>query len=409
MRRKKVAVRAGQLALASMILLGLAGAAATNIHRLPAGRIFAFVGAGVVYLLWSLYGMRDAVQFLLLDRWTETPSSWVPGRRWKVAGYFSLQLTLAILILALGGEGYGSGLLWLALLAPVAHSVILLPRFGVAIVSSLTMAIFVLDIFWWFGWRDVPNAALQFFFAVIFTVVFTSLAVSSEKARGEVQRLAGELSDANGKLREYAVQAGELAATRERNNLAREIHDTLGHYLTALNMQLEAGSALLPDDPPRARSALEKAQGLAREGLREIRRSVSSLRASPLDHQSLADALRRVIEESAASGVRTELQLLGEVRALSTQAELTLYRAGQEGLTNVRKHAQATSAQLVLDYRKAGRVALSLVDNGVGTGASTPDGFGLLGLRERALLLGGSVRIRTSPGKGFALEVEVPG
>jgi signal transduction histidine kinase len=103
--------------------------------------------------------------------------------------------------------------------------------------------------------------------------------------------------------------------------------------------------------------------------------------------------------------------VLGQVRELAPQAELTFYRAGQEGLTNIHKHARTTSAALVLDFRAPERVCLSVIDHGAGAaeGKATAGGFGLVGLRERALLLGGAVRIRTAPGAGFTLEVEVPG
>jgi signal transduction histidine kinase len=263
---------------------------------------------------------------------------------------------------------------------------------------------------WWHGWNSLPEALLEFSYGVLFTLVFSTLAVSSEKARGKVEGLAGELSAANRKLREYAVQAEELAAARERNRLAREIHDSLGHYLTVVNMQIEAARALQNCDPARARDALDKAQALTQQGLQDIRRSVATLRASPLNDQPLAEALRQIVDGSCATGLPAEMQVWGETRVLSPQARLTLYRAGQEGLTNVRKHARASQARLVLDFRSTTKVCLSVTDDGAGAaaGAAAAGGFGLLGLRERAQLLGGTVRVQTVPGAGFALEVEVP-
>ncbi len=193
--------------------------------------------------------------------------------------------------------------------------------------------------------------------------------------------------------------------------MARDIHDTLGHYLTVVNVQLEAGRAMLERDPARARAALEKAQALTHDGLEGIRRSVAALRASPLDNQGLAEALRQVVDESRAAGMAVEMQVLGEMRRVSPAAELTLYRAGQEGLTNVRKHASATHVRLALDFRAPASVGLTISDDGKGATMSEDpaDGFGLLGLRERAQLLGGEVRVQTALGKGYTLEVEVPG
>jgi signal transduction histidine kinase len=302
-------------------------------------------------------------------------------------------------------------LVWVVLLPPVAFSGLLLRLRGIVLVSGLCGVLFIVAMVGRHGWSVVAYDVFGLPFMVVFTVVLTVLAAASERARGEVERLAGELREANRKLREYAVQTEELAATRERNRVAREIHDSLGHYLTVVNVQLEAGRATLECDPARARAALEKAQTLTQEGLQEIRRSVAALRTSPLDSQALSEALRQVVYESRKAGVAVQMQVLGEVRSISPQAELTLFRAGQEGLTNVRKHAQARHVRLALDFRAASKVGLSISDDGQGAAASADPagGFGLLGLRERAQLLGGEVRVRTAPGAGFTLEVEVPG
>lgn len=410
-RRKKLAVRSGQLAMVVMVLAAVGATVAGQFHQLTSQQIAGLTVASLLYVGWSLRGMRDAVRLSLWERGAAPGSLESAGARWSSALYFAVQLGLAALMYYWGDQGRALPTLWLVLLPPVAHGVILLRWPGITLVSALSMAILLGSAVRWHGWDWVPIAALEFGFAVVFTLVFTLLAVSSEKARGEVQRLAGELTEANRKLREYAVQAEELAATRERNRLAREIHDTLGHYLTVVNVQIEAARALQERDLTRMRDALAKAQSLTQEGLREIRNSVAALRASPLDNKPLAEALRQVVDENRAAGLSVEMQVLGEPRSMSPQAELTLYRAGQEGLTNVRKHAQATTVRLALDYRDASRVCLGVSDNGAGaanTGGAT-SGFGLLGLRERAHLLGGEVRVRTAPGAGFVLEVEVPG
>ena len=411
-RRQKVAVRGGQLAMVAMVGTAVVGTALTNFEAFSGRQLLALAIASLVYISWSLHGMRDAVRSMLGQPGAPTN---IAGSGQAPAGavpYFALQLGLAGLVYYLGDQGQVAPLLWLVLLPPVAHSVILLRGLGIAVVSVLSMALLVFNQLYWHGWPWVLNAGLAFCSAVLFTLVFTLLAVSSEKARGEVQRLAGELGEANRKLREYAVQAEELAATRERNRLAREIHDSLGHYLTVANVQLEAARALRDREPVRAHDALVKAQSLIQEGLQEIRRSVATLRASPLDNQSLAEALRQIVEESRTSGLAADMTVQGTVRPLAPPAELTLYRAAQEGLTNVRKHARTNGAQLVLDYQAPARVRLSISDDGAGAAsddAVRASGFGLLGLRERAQLLGGEVHVRTAPGAGFTLEVEVPG
>jgi signal transduction histidine kinase len=178
-----------------------------------------------------------------------------------------------------------------------------------------------------------------------------------------------------------------------------------------VNVQLEAARALSDRQPEAAWEAVAKAQTLTREGLGEIRRSVAALRTSPLDNQTLAGALRLLAEDSRAGGLDVVLRVLGSERPLTPPAALTLYRAGQEGLTNVRKHAQAGSAELELDFQRPNLVCLCVRDQGAGAAADpgTSGGFGLLGLRERAQLLGGAVRVQSAPGAGFTLKVEVPG
>lgn len=408
--RKKLAIRSGHLAMAMLVMAAVSGAAVMGFSKLSALHLTALALAGLSYIAWNLLGTRGVVRSVLWDR-EEAPPYPLQMPRWQAVAYFGVQLTLAGLVYYLGDSGKSPTLVWLALLPPVAYGVFLLERRGVVVISALTLGLFALNVLRWHGWGGLPYGLVAFSFAMLFTLVFTLLAVSSEKSRGEVQRLAGALGEANRKLREYAVQAEELAVTRERNRLAREIHDTLGHYLTVVNVQLEAARAVHEHDPVRARAALDKAQSLTQEGLQEIRRSVATLRASPLDNRSLADALPQIVAENCAAGLTVELLVVGVARSLSPPAELTLYRAAQEGLTNVRKHAPASRATLRLDFERPARACLSVSDDGPGAppDAVNQNGFGLLGLRERAQLLGGAVRIRTAPGQGFNLEVEVPG
>jgi signal transduction histidine kinase len=208
-------------------------------------------------------------------------------------------------------------------------------------------------------------------------------------------------------LREYAAQAEDVATVKERNRLAREIHDSLGHYLTVINVQIGAARTVMENDPARAIDALGKAQALTQEGLIDVRRSVSALRSAP-ESGPLSKTVAGLLEEYRAGGIAATLVVNGAPRPLAPQAELTLYRAAQEGLTNARKHARATHLQVTLDYGNADKVRLVVEDDGSGSD-DIGGGYGLLGVRERAQLLGGAVSIRTMPGQGFALEVEVPG
>src|SRR5690606_34741152 len=179
------------------------------------------------------------------------------------------------------------------------------------------------------------------------------------------------------------------------------------HYLTAINMQTQAALAVLDTDRARAIDALHKVQSLTKEGLGEIRRSIAAMQPSSLTDRSLHDALLVLVEESGAAGFPVHFELEAEMRPCSAQIEMALYRTAQEGLTNIRKHAQATQASLRLSYAHDDCVILTLQDDGVGSDKQD-DGFGLIGIRERVNLLNGLLRVRTAPNQGFILEVEIP-
>lgn len=408
-RRRKSAVRTGHAAMALLIVAAVGSAIVTSPGDYSSGQIVGLCVASLAYITWNLVGTRGVVSLVLWDD-RDPPSINALAPRCGVGLYFLLQIALAATVYLVADRGRIPNLVWLALLPPVAYAVFLMEWRGIATVSALVAALLVGSFYYWHGALFAAYSALAFSFAVLFTIVFTLLAVHSEKSRNEVQRLASELSTANNRLREYAVQAEELAVSRERNRIAREIHDSLGHYLTVVNVQIEAARALESTDPGRAREALAKAQSFTQEGLRDIRQSLAALRASPLENKTLVNALRGLVTDSNSAGTAAEFRPLGQPRQLSSPAELCLYRAAQEGLTNTRKHARAKRVQLFVDFETSGRVRLSVKDDGVGAVAdAATGGFGLLGLRERAQLVGGELRIETQPNAGFALTLEVPG
>ncbi len=215
-------------------------------------------------------------------------------------------------------------------------------------------------------------------------------------------------------LAERSRRSRELGVAEERNRLAREIHDTLAQGLTALTLQLEMADALLEQDARRTRSSIQRALQLARESLQEARRSVLDLRAAPLDGQSLPDALQRLGE---AFGLENDVECVvrneGVTERLPARLEAGLYRLAQEALTNVAKHAQATTVVVTL-ARRDDTLSLTVEDDGVGFDPSLPvpagpsGGFGLAGMRERATLLGGELLVHSRPGEGVRLVVRIP-
>jgi signal transduction histidine kinase len=243
--------------------------------------------------------------------------------------------------------------------------------------------------------------------AIFFVAALTQVRINEQQARSRAEGLAAQLETANQQLAAYASQVEELAAAQERNRLAREIHDNLGHYLTIVSVQIEAAKTTFHSDPGRALNALVKAQDLVKKGLASVRESVSALRVSPVENRSLRDAILSLVEETQASGIRIDLKLLGMPKTVDEKTALALYRTVQEGLTNIRKHANATSADIELDFTQADWIRLLIRDDGEGA-ADTSAGFGLIGIRERVHLLGGKLDIQTQPGQGFCLEVTLP-
>lgn len=200
----------------------------------------------------------------------------------------------------------------------------------------------------------------------------------------------------------------EAAQTEERNRLAREIHDTIAQDLSAITFQLEAAEAILgaQGDPERAQRSVSAALGLARKGLEEARRSVLDLRAAPLEGRTLPVALAALVAEHAPAVV---FEMAGAPAPLPPAVEVGLYRISQEALQNALRHAAASRVHLRLESSPA-QVLLTIEDDGKGFAIedATTSRFGLVGMQERARLLGGTFQIESSPGAGTRITAEVP-
>src|SRR5438874_1642392 len=376
----------GNVAFVIVVCAAYASAITALIYSrrsLRAWEVVVLIAAGIAYLFVGTYG------FTICRRSRSLLAA---------ATYFIVQLSIASILILLRGS---SGELSLILLPLAGQTALLLPLRAMIPVCGLIYVTLVMPLLLRSQWVDAIAIALVYGTGIVFVVVFTRVASSEREARTE-------LAKANQQLRDHAAQVEELATTKERNRLAREIHDTLGHYLTVVNVQIGAAQTILGQDRSRALDHLAKAQTLTQDGLAEVRRSVATLRASPTESGPLPEALAKLIEQWNAAGMLATLTIVGVVHPLTPPAELTLYRAAQEALTNVGKHAKTSQVSLTLDYETAGTVRLKVQDDGVGS-ADSQGGFGLLGVRERVQLLGGEVFVRTEVGKGFTLEVELPG
>ena len=248
--------------------------------------------------------------------------------------------------------------------------------------------------------------------AFLYAFTFPFFMRQQQQQRRRAEELVAQLEEAQTQLRAHADQVEELAISRERNRMAREIHDTLGHYLTILAVQLETALKLEEHGDPRLHDELVEARRAAAECLAEVRQSVSALRPTDLSRATLTEALARLVHEFAAALPETEIVLdaEGEVDTLAPEVRVTLYRCVQEALTNIRKHAQAAKALVRLRVANS-QAELTVLDNGRGDadGAQeTPSGFGLQGIRERIALVGGSVTAGPEPGGGWRVEATLP-
>ena len=206
-------------------------------------------------------------------------------------------------------------------------------------------------------------------------------------------------------------QQREAAILKERTRMARDIHDTLAQGFTGVIVQMEAAEeALLEEDSEHAIGHVQRARELARESLREARRSVHALRPQALEKAPFADALEAIIKNTAAgTALRTEFRITGKPRELAPLVEENLLHIGQEALTNSLKHAHATKFQAQLSFNPDA-VYLELQDNGDGfnVGNSNGGGFGLIGMKERAEQIGATVEVSSKPGAGTSIVAVSP-
>ncbi|MBN2555232.1 MAG: sensor histidine kinase [Anaerolineales bacterium] len=258
------------------------------------------------------------------------------------------------------------------------------------------------------------NALLVVAFAsmLVFMQILAAAMDKDEKQRQQTEELLADLQASHIKLQAYAEHVAEMAATEERNRLARDIHDSLGHYLTAVKIQLEKAMVFQARDPEAARDATRSAQQAATAALQDIRRSVGALRErAPF---SLRESLEELVNSIQSDQLSIDLIIRGEEYGYARSVLITLYRSVQEGLTNIQKHADAQNATINIELGEdAARLALS--DDGAGfdqqslpSGHGVERNFGLQGIRERIALVRGQMTLESEVNQGTRLTLTVP-
>ncbi len=216
-----------------------------------------------------------------------------------------------------------------------------------------------------------------------------------------------EISAVNVKLREQALATEQLATARERNRLARDLHDTLAHSLAGLVVQLQAIDTLLKAEPEAARSELVKARRIAQEGLQETRHAIQDLRVDPIEDLGLSRALERAaLDFGDRAGVQIELHISDPQASISNEKAAQVYFIAKEALNNIERHADAHCVEVTL-ARHNGQVVLKVCDDGRGFDESQVDDerFGLQGMYERAEMIEAQLSVESKVGQGTTVQL----
>jgi signal transduction histidine kinase len=244
------------------------------------------------------------------------------------------------------------------------------------------------------------------FISILFSIVW--LAGNALSAKLTQYREAEERAERLEREREDRARA---AVAEERARIARELHDVVGHSVSVMTVQASGVRRLLRPDQDREREALLIVEQTGREALAEMRRLVGVLRrpeeAPALAPQPSLKHLDKLVEQVRESGLTVDLKVEGEPANLPASVDLAGYRLVQEGLTNTLKHAEATRADVLIRYGK-GDVELVVADNGTGNGDGGGSGHGLVGIRERVSVVGGSLEAGPRPGGGFEVRARLP-
>jgi len=262
--------------------------------------------------------------------------------------------------------------------------------------------------------------AIAFSFTVVFVVLMARVVclekagrVREQVSRVRAEELLAEVEHAHRQLQAYAERIAELATTEERNRVAREIHDGLGHGLIAISELLEQALVYYDKQPQEALQAISDAKRVVKEALQDVRRSVRALRTEQ-EVFACIQGITILVEQLRETALAVDFEVTGSEEQFSNVALLTFYRVAQEGFTNIQKHAQASHVQVNLHFAEE-EARLSIHDNGCGFDTErrlqqkdgTQEGYGLRGIRERITLVGGTFHLESRPGRGTQLLITV--
>ena len=261
-----------------------------------------------------------------------------------------------------------------------------------------------------FGIRNVLFSINEVLFIIFMIIAIQNQVEENIKIKDLYDKLyqtAEESKVANIQLQEYSRKSEDMVKTRERNRLAREIHDTIGHTLTGIATGLEACIEIIDWDIQKTKGQIIKISELSKKGLLEVRRSVSELRPDAIERLTLIPAIQKLADDiTECTNTKVNLSVAGNVKKLWIDEEVTAYRLIQEGITNAVRHGKAKEININFQFND-GTIKIEIIDNGIGC-PLIEEGFGLRHIREMVETLNGKTEYLSEAGIGFTMYAALP-
>jgi signal transduction histidine kinase len=245
------------------------------------------------------------------------------------------------------------------------------------------------------------NAGLSFGMALFFVMLLINALLDERQSR---EKLVVALEQ----LRQYSLRIEDQSALQERNRIAREIHDSLGHTLTAQSIQIDSALLLQRSNAEESSVFLKEAKQLCKQALQEVRQSVAALRSDPFQGKSLDQIATTLVQEFRVTTAIETTCVISVTHPVPPDVVSACYRVLQESLTNISRHSAATDVVFQL-VTQEGALKLQIQDNGKGFDpGQNSTGFGLQGMKERVMALGGQFQLSSQPGEGCQISVKIP-
>lgn len=368
--------------------------------------IFRYIILGLLVLGFTAFNKRDIDEIGVILLLLFIINSNLRFFSFKDKKFFVFSsLLLEIILVGIIYRYYG-GIALFYFVTGILDGVLLLgERLSVVACGLLTLAVFFIT--WEINYElSILNTGISIvlFFLALYIKYEHNQRLAVEKLYNSLKISEEKLKKANMDLEIYADSISELAVLRERNRISREIHDSVGHRLSTIIIQLGAIEKLARENGDIASEMASNLRSFAREGLEEIRKAIRELKPAEMEKYQPIMAIESLTRQfSKLTGVDVKLGFSREKKALNEKQSFVVYRVVQEFISNSVRHGKATKINIFMNFGED-ELILTLRDNGVGND-SIQKGMGLTNIWERVSELGGQVQYSTEKGKGFLLRV----